>query len=356
MEIYHQAQWLLLFFIYSMLGWVWESCYVSVQKRHWVNRGFLHGPWLPIYGSGALVVLVITLPVRGNLLLVFLFGIIGATLLEYVTGAAMERLFHMRYWDYSRWPMNINGYVCVPVSLAWGGFSVLMIRFLHPPIERLLLGIPLIAADAASLCLAVAFTVDVTRSVQDAMDLKVLIENLTAGNQRLGALEQRLKASLEQLNQNSEVFRQRLRQIEAAAAQNHELRAEERLQRREDRNEKILGALLEQRERASHTLSMLLEKCEAAIFTVSQELQASSSEQERTRLENMREMLLNLQDTIQNAQGRLSSRTAREFKRAVALLYRNPSASSRQYGDALKQLMSVRRDVAEKIREKRKNR
>ena len=56
----------LLFFLYSVLGWVWESCYVSLKSRQWVNRGFLHGPWLPIYGSGAIVILLLTLPARGR--------------------------------------------------------------------------------------------------------------------------------------------------------------------------------------------------------------------------------------------------------------------------------------------------
>ena len=61
MHAYHLSQWLIFFFIYSFIGWVWESCYVSVRKRHWVNRGFLHGPMLPIYGSGAVVILVSTI-------------------------------------------------------------------------------------------------------------------------------------------------------------------------------------------------------------------------------------------------------------------------------------------------------
>ena len=63
---YTQDQWALVFFIYSLLGWVWESCYVSAKRRQWVNRGFLHGPWLPIYGTGALVILLLTLPVQGR--------------------------------------------------------------------------------------------------------------------------------------------------------------------------------------------------------------------------------------------------------------------------------------------------
>lgn len=122
MHAYYLSQWVLFFFIYSFIGWVWESCYVSVRKRRWVNRGFMHGPMLPLYGSGALVILIVTIPVRENLILVFLVGMAGATILEYFTGAAMERLFHVRYWDYSRQPGNLNGHICPMASLCWGVF------------------------------------------------------------------------------------------------------------------------------------------------------------------------------------------------------------------------------------------
>ena len=77
---YPLAQCFLFFFIYAFLGWVWESCYVSLKSRQWVNRGFLHGPWLPIYGSGAIVILLLTLPARGRPALIFLLGMVGGPL------------------------------------------------------------------------------------------------------------------------------------------------------------------------------------------------------------------------------------------------------------------------------------
>ncbi|MDU5262591.1 MAG: putative ABC transporter permease, partial [Clostridium celatum] len=102
MHIYTLHKWLLLFYLYCFIGWIWESCYVSLKKHKWINRGFLKGPLLPIYGSGAVVVLISTLTVENNLLLVFVIGMISATILEYITGVAMEKLFHVRYWDYSK--------------------------------------------------------------------------------------------------------------------------------------------------------------------------------------------------------------------------------------------------------------
>ena len=135
MRPYTQDQWVLLFFLYSVLGWVWESCYVSLKSRQWVNRGFLHGPWLPIYGSGAIVILLLTLPARGRPARIFLLGMVGATVLEYVTGAVMERLFHMRYWDYADKPLNVNGHICLPVSICWGILSMRAVRDVQPVLE-----------------------------------------------------------------------------------------------------------------------------------------------------------------------------------------------------------------------------
>ena len=120
MHIYTTGQWVLLFFFYCFCGWVWESCYVSSCQRRWVNRGFLHGPLLPIYGSGAIMILFVTLPAERFPALVWLLGLLAATALEYVTGAVMERLFRVRYWDYSKHRFNLNGHICLSSSIAWG--------------------------------------------------------------------------------------------------------------------------------------------------------------------------------------------------------------------------------------------
>ncbi len=124
--IYTFSTWLFFFYFYCFLGWIWETCYVSVLKAKWVNRGFMRGPFLPIYGSGAIVVLIFTLPFRTNPGLVFVVGMASATILEYFTGAAMEQMFHVRYWDYSNQRLNLNGHICVTSSLAWGMFSVIL--------------------------------------------------------------------------------------------------------------------------------------------------------------------------------------------------------------------------------------
>ncbi len=95
MYTYSTMQWILFFYIYCFIGWIWETSYVSIRTKHFTNRGFMHGPFLPIYGTGAIVILLATIPVKSIIPLVFLFGMIAATLLEFFTGAAMLKLFHV---------------------------------------------------------------------------------------------------------------------------------------------------------------------------------------------------------------------------------------------------------------------
>ncbi len=192
MYTYSLEQWLLFFFFYCFCGWIWECLYVSLKEQKWVNRGFMHGPLLPIYGSGAIVVLFLALPVRNNFVLVFISGMIGATILEYFTGAAMERLFHMRYWDYTGKPFNLNGHICLFCSIGWGFFSVALVEFAHKPVERIILMIPRNVTDILAFVITVLAVVDFTQSFNAAMDLREMLEKVTENNDTLRHLEKRV--------------------------------------------------------------------------------------------------------------------------------------------------------------------
>ena len=126
MYTYTWYQWLTFFYLYCFLGWIFESSYVSILQRRPVNRGFLRIPLLPLYGSGAVMMLWVSLPFQDNLILTYLSGVVGATALEYLTGLAMESLFKIRYWDYSHKKYNVHGYICLESSLFWGILTILM--------------------------------------------------------------------------------------------------------------------------------------------------------------------------------------------------------------------------------------
>nr|WP_319489151.1 putative ABC transporter permease [uncultured Caproiciproducens sp.] len=132
----------LVFTIYSFLGWLTESIFCSIPAGKFINRGFLNGPFCPIYGVGGVIVVSVLTPFKGNLLALYLTGVILTTLLEYVTGFALEKTFHTKYWDYSTHRFNIQGRICLENSLLFGVMCVVGILFIHPALMRILYSIP----------------------------------------------------------------------------------------------------------------------------------------------------------------------------------------------------------------------
>lgn len=250
---YNLQEWLLFFFIYCFLGWCWESCYVSAKKRQWVNRGFMKGPFLPIYGFGALSVLIATLPVRPFPVLVYVFGMIGATALELVTGICMEKLFHVRYWDYSNQKFNFKGHICLTSSIAWGAFSLAMIYGFHKPIEKLVLSIPFVWLDILTTVLTVIVAADFAISFKTAMELRAILDSM-----------ERIKDEMKRLQKRAEVIEAFLADDFHDAKENFK---EEMLERKDnlmeglqERKENILEGIQERKEDAKAQLQEIREK------------------------------------------------------------------------------------------------
>ena len=131
-----------LFLIYAFLGWCAEVCYAALRTGRFVNRGFLNGPVCPIYGFGVLIVLTCLEPLRENLLLLFLGSVVLTSLLEWVTGLLLEKLFHQRWWDYSDQPLNLGGYICLRFSILWGLACLFVVKIVHPSVLLLVRLIP----------------------------------------------------------------------------------------------------------------------------------------------------------------------------------------------------------------------
>lgn len=177
---------ILYFFIYSFCGWVMETVLCSYNERHFVNRGFLNGPICPIYGCGVLLMLILLIPVRDGvdtlflaLPVVFLAGAALASAVEYFTSWAMEKLFHARWWDYSQHRFNLNGRICLHISLAWGGLATVFIYWVQPFFERLVAWLygaagwlpSLLAGGLGALFLAdLAVSVHVARAIGNKLE------------------------------------------------------------------------------------------------------------------------------------------------------------------------------------------
>ncbi|HJE14465.1 MAG TPA: putative ABC transporter permease [Lapidilactobacillus dextrinicus] len=124
----------LQFFVYGFIGWLWETGLYLVKEHHFVSRGFLIGPIIPIYGFGVLAVLYLLKPWVNNIVLLYISATIVVTALEFLTGYLLEKIFHTKWWNYEKVPLNLGGYVALPVSLFWGICCVLIVEFVQPQV------------------------------------------------------------------------------------------------------------------------------------------------------------------------------------------------------------------------------
>ena len=155
----------LTFVLYSFIGYLCEVAYCSIGQRHLVNRGFLYGPWLPIYGFGGLIVDIFLVPISSYPLLVFIAAIILTSAVEYVGSWALEKIFTIKLWDYSEHKFNINGRVCLLNSSLFGLMSMILVYGAYPWIQKAFAMIPVLIAERLGDLLRILFAVDLTLSV-----------------------------------------------------------------------------------------------------------------------------------------------------------------------------------------------
>ena len=153
-------QLVLYFFIYSFLGWITEVVYAALKTNKFVNRGFLAGPICPIYGVGIVFALVLLNGVRDKWYLLLIIGALLATVLEFVTGFILEKFFKTKWWDYSKEPFNIGGYICLRFTLLWGFGILLLFYTVVPEIEKLVNILPVIVGYILMGAFSAAFLMD----------------------------------------------------------------------------------------------------------------------------------------------------------------------------------------------------
>lgn len=195
MSIYYS---ILYFFVYGFLGWCTEVIFAAFKQHRFVNRGFLNGPICPIYGVGVTLVIACLEAFQSNLLLLYIFSVILVTVLEGVTGWAMDKLFHNKWWDYSKLPFNIGGYVCLLFSLIWGVACVFIVYFVHPLIHQVLSLIPHTAGIALIAILGIALLSDIIVTTSAIVKFNQYLELLKHITDELHAISNQIGAELYQ--------------------------------------------------------------------------------------------------------------------------------------------------------------
>lgn len=214
---YTLLQWAWFFMFYCIFGWCFESTYCSLKSMRLMNRGFCHGPWLPIYGAGGTLFLIFAWPYRANLIATFLMGMLVGTGLELITGPLMYHIFHMKWWDYSQNPLNFRGYICLGASLGWGAMALFFVHFLHPRVAELTVNWTPIGYIVVVTMLYTLFVEDVIFSVLGALDIRKRLETLAANSEEIQQLKLSISEAREHLEELQEAARANASEVKIVA-------------------------------------------------------------------------------------------------------------------------------------------
>ena len=299
----------LWFFLYSVMGWIYESILCSATSRSLVNRGFLNGPYCPIYGFGAVLVVLLLQGVTDTPVALFFSSIVVTGVLEYFTSWLLEKLFHASWWDYHNFPFHINGRVCLYGALVFGVLSMVLMYWLHPMVSGFVAGF----SD-----LTVMFLTGAVFALMLA-DTIVTVKHILSMSQKLRQLQQALDEYKLQAAAQREALREKLQAgLENLSAEEAKARLREALEARGD----------------PQRLEELRRRWQSSVENASDLLRMDQRKEElRQRLEQIR-----------------SHSTALSRFQERRLLKAFPSLRSNEYGDALERLkekleeLSPRRD------------
>ena len=230
---FYEVAW--IFVIYAFLGWCTEVAYAALDTGKFVNRGFLNGPVCPVYGCGVLVVIVVLTPLKENFLILFAGSFLLTSIIEFITGFLLEKLFHNQWWDYSNEHFNICGYVCLKFSILWGIACTLIMDVIHPSIYKVIKIVPKLPGTIILVILCIAFAVDLIITVSTILKFNAHLK-------MLDELAVKLKVVSDEIGENIyegvttviEKSEEWSENIEHARATHEEKRAERKQERREE--------------------------------------------------------------------------------------------------------------------------
>ena len=255
------------------------------------------------------MMLVVSMPFRDNLVLVYIAGCIGATVLEYVTGVTMEALFKVRYWDYSKNKFNFQGHICLGSSLAWGGLTILMTEFIHKPIEHLVLSIPDSILTPVTLVLTALIGADFALSFKAALDLRDVLEKMEKAKEDMLRIQKRLDVII--------------------AVTSEDL---------ENRREGFSESLAQKKEDLTEGITTRVEDLKSSIEEKLESIRTSSQKSPSQYLDSVKNEVLELkQKYTRSVADRENVSSIRDFFQRD-MIRSNPTMSSEKFKEALEEL------------------
>lgn len=280
----HFNTWLIYFYFYCICGWIFESTYVSIRTKKLTNRGFMKGPWLPLYGSGAVTVLFVTMPFEQHPVAVYFAGAVAATILEYVTGVAMLKLFKVRYWDYRYQKIQFQGHICLTSTIAWGFLSLLMVYVVHKPIAAFIATWNPEFLSVFTFVVTICMVYDFANAFRDAMDLRALVIKAEELAKQLNAALEEEKEELERRaaerrNEIENVVKEKKEQLEGSV---------------KEKKEQLETSVKEKREQLESSVKEKKEQLESVVNEKKEQLAAleEAKAQLRVKMEEKAKQLL----------------------------------------------------------------
>lgn len=195
----------LLFFIYSFLGWIIEVVGKLIEKKRFINRGFLIGPYCPIYGFAAITMTIFWHKYLSDPFVLFILLIITAAVLEYFTSLILEKIFKTRWWDYSNYKFNINGRICLETMIPFGFAGLILMYGLNPFFYNLLNKIPETYLNIIAIILGVAFIIDYILTTKIMLNIKNISKNI-----RTDSTEKINKMVRKMIEKNNQLLQKRM--------------------------------------------------------------------------------------------------------------------------------------------------
>lgn len=168
----------MLFIIYSFIGWSVEVIGLLIQEKRFVDRGFLIGPYCPIYGWGGIAIIVLLKKYMDDPIALFIMAIVICSILEYFTSLVMEKLFKTRWWDYSNYRFNINGRICLETMWLFGVLACFVMYVVNPPLIKMLESIPNLLFNVIFIVILVIFLIDNVISLRIITNVKLTVKNV----------------------------------------------------------------------------------------------------------------------------------------------------------------------------------
>lgn len=172
----------LLFIIYSFTGWTMEMIVTAIENKKIVDRGFLIGPYCPIYGWGGVLMTIFLTRFQNNIIVLFLMAIVICGMLEYITSYIMEKIFKARWWDYSNKKINLHGRICVDTLIPFGILGTFIICIANPFFMDMINNIPNTLLIVITIILFIIFVIDTVVSITITFNLRGTIKRIALDN------------------------------------------------------------------------------------------------------------------------------------------------------------------------------